>query len=163
MPSGRHLLTAVDLRSGAEPDVTHGLAALYLRFSVAFRHDLVRWADVRVAHRFAGGPAPAGPPPSGTPARVRKEWRGFGLAVLSAGISVAVVAGLAATTGPGIDDGPLLGFLPELAFVLAVWLLVWPLWATVRLASTSGQRGDHRRGTGDHDQAERQDAEQLSR
>ena len=157
------VLTAIDLGSGAEPDVTHGLAALYLGFSVAFGHDLVRWADVRVAHRFAGGPPPAGPPPSGTAARVRKEWRDFGLAVLGAAISAAVLAGLAAITGPGIDDAPLLGFLPKLAFVLAVWLLAWPLWETVRLASTSRQGGDHRRRAGDHDQAEGQDAEEVRR
>jgi hypothetical protein len=159
------VLTAVDLRSGAEPDLTHGLAALYLGFSVAFGHDLVRWADVRVAHRFAGGPAPQGPPPSGTAARVRKEWRDFGMGVVGAVLSAAVLAGLVAATAPGVDDGPLLGLLPKLVLVLGIWLLAWPVWESVRYAraSASRERRDDRGEAGDHDQAEGQHAEQLGR
>jgi len=133
------VLTALDLRSGAEPDVTHGLAALYLGFSVALGHDLVRWADVRVAHRFAGGPPPQGPPPSGTPARARKEWRDFGLGLVGAALSAAVLAGLAMATAPGVDDGPLLGMLQKLATVLGIWLLGWPAWETVRAAAGARQ------------------------
>ncbi len=155
------VLTAVDLRSGAEPDLTHGLAALYLGFSVAFGHDVVRWADVRVAHRFAGGPRPSGPPPSGTPARVRKEWRDFGLALLAVALSTAVLLGLAAATAPGVDDGPLLGLLPKLALVLVIWLLGWPVWETVRLAAASRARS--RRADDLADRARQEDAEQLSR
>ena len=157
------VLTAVDLRSGAEPDLSHGLAALYLGFSVAFGHDLVHWADVRVAHRFAGGPPPQGPPPSGTRARVRKEWRDFGLGVLGAAVSVAVLAGLVAATGPGVDDGALLGLLPKLVLVLVIWLLGWPAWESVRYVRTSESRegGDHRGEAGDHDEAERQHPEQF--
>ncbi|MFP5370487.1 MAG: hypothetical protein ACLGI3_07030 [Actinomycetes bacterium] len=155
------VLTAVDLRSGAEPDMTHGLAALYLGFSVAFGHDVVRWADVRVAHRFAGGPRPAGPPPSGTTARVRKEWRDFGLAVLAVALSTAVLVGLAAATAPGVDDGPLLGFLPKLAFVLVIWLLAWPVVETVRLAMAS--RARNRRTDDPAERARQADAEPLSR
>jgi hypothetical protein len=158
------VLTAVDLRSGAEPDLTHGLAALYLGFSVAFGHELVRWADVRVAHRFAGGPAPQGPPPSGTPARVRKEWRDFGLALLGAGLSAAVLAGLALTTPPDVDDGPLLGLLPKLVLVLVIWLLGWPVWESVvaaRRRQGSGQRGDHRGQPGHHDEAQGEPAEEV--
>ena len=57
--------TAIDLRSGAAAGGTHGLAATYLGFSVAFGPALVRWADVRFAHRFAGGPAPVKTPKRG--------------------------------------------------------------------------------------------------
>ena len=67
--------TVADLRAGAAPRVEHGLAAVYLGFSVAFGPAMVRWADVRFAHRWAGGPAPAPKPPGGTPERVRLEWR----------------------------------------------------------------------------------------
>jgi len=135
------VLTAVDLRAGADPDLTHGLAALYLGFSVAFGHDLVRWADVRVAHRFAGGPPPTRLPPSGSPARMRKEWRDFGLGVLGAAISTGVLVALSAVTAPGVDDGPLLGFVPKLGAVLVIWLLGWPVWESVGVARRkSGRR-----------------------
>ncbi len=68
------LLTAavIDLRGGATAHTAHALAAVYIGVSVAWGRDLVRWADARVAHRFAGGPAPAGPPRGG-PAHARRE------------------------------------------------------------------------------------------
>jgi len=50
--------TVIDLRGGATADFTHGLAAAYIGFSVAFGHSVIRWADQRFAHRFAGGPPP---------------------------------------------------------------------------------------------------------
>ena len=53
-------VTAVDLRAGSEADWTHGLAAVYLGFSVAFGPMWMRNADERFAARF-GGIAPAGP------------------------------------------------------------------------------------------------------
>lgn len=59
--------TVLDLRQGAVADWSHGLAAVYLGFSVAFGHDIIRRADQRFAHRFAGGPVPASKlPPDGS-------------------------------------------------------------------------------------------------
>src|SRR5699024_4755461 len=54
------LLAAVDadLHRGAEVRTVHLAAGIYLGASVAFGPVLVRWADVRVAHLWAGGPAP---------------------------------------------------------------------------------------------------------
>lgn len=52
------LAVALNLRSGATATFAHSLAALYLGFSIAYGHRLIRWADIRFAHRFAGGPAP---------------------------------------------------------------------------------------------------------
>ncbi|MET7438635.1 hypothetical protein ABZS63_13715, partial [Streptomyces sp. NPDC005568] len=51
-------VTAVDLRRGAEPGWEHGLAALYLGFTVAYGHRTVRWLDASRAKRpaiIAGG------------------------------------------------------------------------------------------------------------
>jgi hypothetical protein len=72
--------SALDLRYGrGEADVAHGLAAVYLGVSVAWGHSMVRWADARFAHRFAGGPSPPRPPraaPVGAaPARVGGRLR----------------------------------------------------------------------------------------
>lgn len=126
--------TVVDLRRGAEPELAHGLAAVYLGFSVAFGHAMVRWADVRVAHRFAGGPAPEPRPASGTPARVRREWREFGSACLAAAISTALLLGGAALAADRADTGELLAWIGRLGLALVVWLIGWPLWETTRAA-----------------------------
>lgn len=128
------VLTVVDLRRGTPPEFGHGLAAVYLGFSVAFGHSMVRWADVRVAHRFAGGPPPAPKPASGTPERVRREWREFRLACLATGLSAALLLGAVALVGDRVDVQPLQEWLTRLAVVLGVWLVCWPLWETGRSA-----------------------------
>ncbi|MDT7650336.1 MAG: hypothetical protein QOI36_1742, partial [Pseudonocardiales bacterium] len=45
--------------------------------TVAFGHSMIRWADARFAHRFAGGPPPPRPPRYGA-AKVAYEWREWG-------------------------------------------------------------------------------------
>lgn len=60
----------VDLQRGAEATGAHALAAIYLGVSVAFGPAMVRWADVRVAHRLG-----AGPPPTPAPKRGREHAR----------------------------------------------------------------------------------------
>jgi hypothetical protein len=66
----------VDLRRGGEAGLPHALAAVYIGVSVAWGQRMVAWADLRFAHRFAGGPAPARRPRSGREhaARERREW-----------------------------------------------------------------------------------------
>lgn len=57
--------TVIDLRNGATANITHGLAAVYIGVSVAYGHRMIKWADERFAHRFAGGPPPARSPKHG--------------------------------------------------------------------------------------------------
>jgi len=57
--------TVADLRGGAVASAAHGLAAAYLGFSVAFGHRTIQALDQRVAHRFAGAPAPSSLPAAG--------------------------------------------------------------------------------------------------
>lgn len=64
--------TVVELRGGGIASFVHGLAAVYIGVSVAFGHAMIRWADARFAHRFAGGPAPV-KPPKGGPEHARRE------------------------------------------------------------------------------------------
>lgn len=65
-------VTAVDLRNGAEPGWEHGLAALYIGFTVGYGHYTVGRLDAHAAHRLAGGPRPGKPPRHGL-ARARYE------------------------------------------------------------------------------------------
>jgi hypothetical protein len=138
------VLTVVDLRRGSPVEAAHGLAAVYLGFSVVFGHAMVRAVDVRVAHRFRGGPAPNAKPASGTWARAHREWREFGRAALAAGLSVALLLGAIAMLGPNADAGPLWGWLPRLGLVLLIWLITGPLWDSVRALTRSAQLNQQR-------------------
>jgi uncharacterized membrane protein len=51
-------VVTVDLLGGGTASWHHGLAAIYIGFSVAYGHRMIAWADVRFTHRFVGGPAP---------------------------------------------------------------------------------------------------------
>ncbi|MFI1015428.1 hypothetical protein [Streptomyces sp. NPDC020965] len=55
------LATAIDLKNGAEPSWTHGLAALYIGYTVGHGHRTVTWLDGHAAHRFDGAPLPRRP------------------------------------------------------------------------------------------------------
>jgi hypothetical protein len=133
--------TAVDLRQGAEPSVAHGLAAVYLGFSVVFGHRMVRWADVRAAHRWAGGPPPAPLSAHGTPARVRFAWQDWGRAVLAAALAVVLLGAAIALVGDPARTGELWAWVERLGWLVAVWLLAGPLWEHGHAALGRGRSG----------------------
>ncbi|MFD8235813.1 hypothetical protein ACFV20_28510 [Streptomyces sp. NPDC059696] len=86
--------TALDLKNGADPNWTHGLAALYIGYTVGHGHRTVKWLDGHAAHRLGGAPKPPGPPRHGM-ARARYEgqvWLGTlaGAAVATALLQLAI-------------------------------------------------------------------------
>ncbi|QFZ21785.1 hypothetical protein [Saccharothrix syringae] len=134
------LVAAVlDLRAGGEARGVHGLAAIYLGVSVAFGHSMLRWADQRFAHRFAGGPPPVKPPRSG-PEKVRYEWREWGKFALAWAITGAVVLLLAFVVSTPERTGVLWGQLRTMTVVGVVWLLGWPVYHTVKEGAAGKSR-----------------------
>ncbi|GAA0745265.1 hypothetical protein GCM10010199_74170 [Dactylosporangium roseum] len=129
-----------DLRAGGTAGQAHALAAAYLGFSVAFGHSVIRWADVRFAHRFAGGPPPHKVPKKG-PERVRHEWREWFKVLLA----WAVACGLLQTAIWWVDDpartAALRGMEGFLSLVLVVWLVGWPVWVSVEHLLTPRTNG----------------------
>ncbi|MFV2175045.1 hypothetical protein ACFHW2_30480 [Actinomadura sp. LOL_016] len=117
--------TALDLRDGGEAGFAHGLAAAYLGYSIAFGHSMVRWADERFAHRFAGGPPPRGKPRGGR-ARIRYEWREFGKAAIATAIACGILAALVALVGDTGRTEALWGWMARLGMILAIWA-IWPV------------------------------------
>lgn len=121
--------TVLDLRHGATASVAHGLAAVYLGFSLAYGHAMIRWADVRFAHRFAGGPAPV---KRYGLAYARQCWTD----VVRSTCAAAVASGLLLLLERLVDDASrteaLRGIYPVLGVVLAVELVgavsytLWP-------------------------------------
>jgi hypothetical protein len=132
------LVTAslVDVAGGSPPGLTHGLAAVYLGFTVAFGHSLICWADARFAHRFAGGPPPRKPPQYGA-AKVAYEWREWGKMALAWGIALAVMLATATVAGTGVPPpgdwfaDPMWSWGARLVPVVLIWFVGWPLWTTL--------------------------------
>jgi hypothetical protein len=95
--------TALDLRGGGTATVAHSLAAVYIGVSVGFGHRMVRWADVRFAHRYAGGPPPEPKPRHGAAhaAYERAGWArhllAWAVGVGLMGLAVLVVGDVART------------------------------------------------------------------
>ncbi|MEW2612736.1 hypothetical protein AB0937_21575 [Streptomyces sp. NPDC047880] len=85
--------TALDLKNGADPNWTHGLAALYIGYTVGHGHRTVKWLDGHAAHRLGGAPKPAGPPRYGM-ARARHEGTVW-LGTLTAAVVATVLLQLA--------------------------------------------------------------------
>ncbi|WP_207933196.1 hypothetical protein [Actinomadura sp. GC306] len=131
--------SAIDLRNGATAGWQHGLAAVYIGFSVVFGPSMVRWADARFAHRFAGGPPPPRPPKSGQ-AAVRYEWREFGKAC----ITWVITCGLLFAVITAVDDpdrtGHLWGWIRSMTIMLGVWS-IWPITATLWPGDDDGKEG----------------------
>lgn len=139
--------TVIDLRRGAEPSTAHGLAAVYLGFSVAYGHYMIKWADGRFAHRFAGGPPPVKPPKYGA-ARARHEWRLWLMTLLAAAIAVAVLQACVWLIGDADRSDPMVGWQRQMLMVVGIHLLiaasytVWP--SKDRKRAEAGDRGGTR-------------------
>ncbi|CAM5685158.1 hypothetical protein [Streptomyces fumanus] len=123
-------VTALDLRNGADPDWTHGLAALYLGYTAGHGHRTVKWLDGHAAHRLDGRP-PVRPPRYGL-ARARHE----GAVWLGTLVAAAVATGLLRLAMWYVDDparsGPLESweqFAWRAAVIhglIALTYLIWP-------------------------------------
>ncbi|MFC4564256.1 hypothetical protein ACFO4E_20535 [Nocardiopsis mangrovi] len=134
---------AVHLQSGGTADFSHGLGALYLGFTVAYGHPMIRWADVRFAHRFAGGPAPVKPPKQG-PAAVRREAAGWVRCTVACAIGAAALAALVLWVGDPSRTAALRGSFTPLAVVM-FWNTVLAVWG-ILAARTPRPAHDHPAG-----------------
>ncbi|MFI9050176.1 hypothetical protein [Streptomyces sp. NPDC053427] len=84
------IVTAIDLKNGAAADWKHGLAAVYIGYTVAYGHYTITWVDGHFSHRFAGGPPPVKPPRYGL-ARARHEGRLWLRTLLMVAVAAALL------------------------------------------------------------------------
>ena len=113
---------AADLAGGATAGSRHVLAALYLGFSLAFGPSMVRWADVRFAHRFAGGPKPQKPAD-----KRAHEWRLFRLAAVAWAVTCALLGAGIWWIGDPARTVALKAGAGQVTVVLVIWFVVGPL------------------------------------
>ncbi|MBC9711360.1 hypothetical protein H9Y04_02090 [Streptomyces sp. TRM66268-LWL] len=116
------VVTAIDLKNGAEPDWKHGLAAVYIGYSIALGHYTIKWVDVRVAHRFAGGPAPV--TPKYGMARAVHEWKLAARWVLAAVIAMALLQGAIQYVGPDGETSSLEEWQAKMLFVIGINVII---------------------------------------
>ena len=128
------VFTVIDLRSGGQPGLAHGLAALYLGFSVVFGKRAIAWAD-RAYRRRVRGESVAGPTAASP---LRKEAADFGRAVVAAAIAAAVLELCVLIAGGGPEALALRDWYPRLGLVLAIWFVTGPVWV---LLTPGGRRG----------------------
>ncbi|MEV0650602.1 hypothetical protein AB0I28_35640 [Phytomonospora sp. NPDC050363] len=124
-------VAVIHMRDGATADLTHSLAALYLGFSVVFGHSMIRWADQRVAHRWAGGPKPKKAPRYGT-ARAWHEWTVTLKILIAWGLSVGIAFLMQLLVGVPERTDPLLGVvvgaskIVGISAIIALTYTIWP-------------------------------------
>jgi hypothetical protein len=124
--------SALDLRAGGTATFAHSLAAVYIGVSVGFGHRMVQWADVRFAHRYAGGPAPEPRPRHGA-AHAAYERRALlrHVAAWATGVALLGVA-IALVGDPDRTE--------SLARTAQLWSLVLAVDAVVSLSYTVSPR-----------------------
>ncbi len=123
--------SALDLHyGGGEAHLAHGLAAIYLGVSVAWGHSMVRWADVRFAYRFAGGPPPPRLPKAGSE-HARHERRQWKRHLLAWAVGCILLLGGVALVGDPERTEALTGIAGGWTLVLVadfLWSFSYTLW-----------------------------------
>lgn len=122
--------TVADLLTGAEATWTHGLAALYLGFTVGFGRYTVHKVDAWVAWRFFDGPRPARVQSRG-PARLAHEWRMWLRVLVAWVVAVALIGVLLLLADAPDQREVLLGWAGRATLVLVVWFVTGPVWQVV--------------------------------
>lgn len=89
-------VVAWNLRTGGTATTAHSLATFYLGFTVTYGHRMIAWADVRFAHRYAGGPAPVRL--TGT-AHTRQCWADVRRTAIACGLAAVIAWALIAWNG----------------------------------------------------------------
>ncbi len=132
------IATAIDLHRGADIGFVHVLAGFYLGSSLAFGPAIVRWADVRFAHRFAGGPAPR-PTPKHGPERVAHLMREWYRVVGTVAVASVVLVVLTLFFAAPEDHAGLLWWIGRAWVVVGLWFVFGPLWERGKTSATESQ------------------------
>jgi hypothetical protein len=135
------ITTSLHLKNGATADFVHGLAAIYIGVSIAFGHSMIKWADVRFAHRFAGGPAPTKKPKYGA-AHARHLRIGWLQHLLAWVIGCLCLYGVIWYVGAPERTEPLKQFFQTWTMILGIDFLIsfsYTLWP--RKDGSSSQSG----------------------
>ncbi|MFM9610138.1 hypothetical protein [Streptomyces niveiscabiei] len=116
-------VTAMDLRDGAEPSWHHGIAAVYIGFTVGLGHSTITWADAQVSHRFFDGPPPPKPPKYGT-ARALHEWKVAARWILAAAVAAGLLQAAVWYVGDSGETGSLRSWQTRMLYVIGINVII---------------------------------------
>jgi hypothetical protein len=122
------VFTALDLRAGTTATSAHGLAAVYVGFTVAFGPIAIRWADAHFAYRFASGPVPAKAPSGGWHA-VRFDLELWLRCIAAWIIALALIEALVAFVANEVMTQPLLDWYRDAFACIVLWFIFGPVWS----------------------------------
>jgi hypothetical protein len=122
--------TAFDLRAGTTATFAHGLAAVYVGFTIAFGSISVRWADAHFAHRFASGPVPLKVPTRGWKA-VRFDFELWLRCIAAWIIALSLISVLIAYLGNEAATQPLEVWYKYGFGCVFFWFIFGPAWSLV--------------------------------
>ncbi|WP_223069739.1 hypothetical protein [Paenibacillus caui] len=137
-------VTVVDLQRGAAAGFAHGLAAVYIGVSITYGHRMVRWADIRFAHRFAGGPAPVKKAKFGKE-HARNQRHGWFLHLVSWAIGCSLLYGIILWVNEDSQTEALLQVIRLWSVVLVIDFLIsfsYTLWPRVPKETTASNQKD---------------------
>lgn len=123
------VFTALDLRAGTMATTAHGLAAVYVGFTITFGSIAVRWADTHFAHRFASRPAPA--KASAGWRAVRYEFELWLRCIAAWLIAFALIEALIAFVGNDTITQPLHAWHKFGFGCIFFWFVFGPTWSLV--------------------------------
>ena len=124
------VFTAWDLSAGTPATLAHGLAAVYVGFTIAFGSTVIRWADESFAFRFASGPAPSRAPTKGWQA-VRFEVELWLRCIGAWIIALGLIEALTAYVGDEAITQPLRVWHKYGFGCVFFWFIFGPAWSLV--------------------------------
>jgi len=121
--------TTLDLSSGKSAELAHGLAAVYLGFTVVYGHSIIQWADRYVSYRFYSGENPKKNLYGWSYAKY--EWMQWFKGLLACAIAaVLLLIAIYFIDNPSKSDA-LTQWFEHLFWLLLIWFLGWPVFYTV--------------------------------
>jgi|SRR5690554_2390386 len=122
--------TAIDLQKGAVAEFAHGLAAVYLGFTVVYGSSVIKLLDQYAAYKFASGEKINSPSMYGWNYSIY-EWKQW-LKAVGAGVIAAtlLLCAIKFVNQPEKTQA-LHEWFHYIFWFLAIWFICWPLWYTL--------------------------------
>lgn len=121
--------TVFDLNNDKPAEFAHGLAAVYLGFTVVYGHSIIQWADSYVSYKFYSGKNPINTTHGWS--YTKYEWLQWLKAVLACAIAATLLSIAIFFIDNPKNTEALVEWYANLFWLLVIWLVGWPLWYTV--------------------------------